>query len=338
MPSSRRGLPDNLDPLVDTLSNVVGILVMVVALTQIQVGDAIDRLMAVEAAERSPSSDPVGIAEGGPGAAAASDLAQLEARRERVLARAGSTLEGSLRAAETMLARVMEMPSGERTSVDAGGEALRARILERRSELERARGSLADREAHAEALREVPRELVARLPDPEVLTGREQWIFCRHGRCYLASQAELVGAGESAIGRILVHHLDARTVRPDEYEALAHYLRKKDIGHGPFVWRFVTRPEPRARLVWTSRESGIEPSRLESSPALRRWLVARDPTKDFIRFHVWSDSFEAYLEARRIVETAGFRAGWKAYETGEELDLPVTFGSRRPAERPIEVD
>ena len=46
---SRRGIPDNLDPLVDTLSNVVGILVVVVALTQLQVGDALDRLVELDA-------------------------------------------------------------------------------------------------------------------------------------------------------------------------------------------------------------------------------------------------------------------------------------------------
>jgi hypothetical protein len=163
-------------------------------------------------------------------------------------------------------------------------------------------------------------------------------MLCRYGRCFVADQPKLVGAGEQAIGRILIHHLDARNVRDDEYEMLAKYLRKKDVGDGPFIWRFVTRPEPLARLVWKSRDGGIEASRLEGSPALQQWLGARDPEKDFIRFHVWSDSFETYLEARRVVEAAGFRAGWKPYEADAEFDLPVTFGAARPKERPVEVD
>ena len=45
---ARRSLPDNLDPLVDTLSNVVGILVIVIALTQIQMGDALSRVAELD--------------------------------------------------------------------------------------------------------------------------------------------------------------------------------------------------------------------------------------------------------------------------------------------------
>jgi hypothetical protein len=38
-----RGVPDNLGPLVDTLSNVVGILIMVIVVTRLELGEALDR-------------------------------------------------------------------------------------------------------------------------------------------------------------------------------------------------------------------------------------------------------------------------------------------------------
>ena len=41
----RRAVADNLGPLVDTLANVVGILVIVLALTQIELGGALDRVL-----------------------------------------------------------------------------------------------------------------------------------------------------------------------------------------------------------------------------------------------------------------------------------------------------
>lgn len=344
MASSRRGIPDNLDPLVDTLSNVVGILVMVVALAQIQVGDAVDRLLSQETRE---AAAPAATA---PTTAPAASLlsarrAEVDRLRQALVDRGGETFEESIEAAETALSRAAALPpaaNGDREAPDAsdgqGGPSLAARLAEGRAALEKARMALEQREAHAESLQRVPRELVARLPDPEILTGREQWILCRYGRCFLADRPQLVGAGEQAIGRILIHHRDARSVRDDEYEMLAKYLRKKDVGDGPFVWRFVTRPTPLARLVWKSRDGGLEASRLERAPALQQWLHARDPEKDFIRFQVWSDSFETYLEARRVVEAAGFRAGWKAYEEDSELELPVTFGAPRPKERAVEVD
>lgn len=351
MASSRRGIPDNLDPLVDTLSNVVGILVMVVALAQIQVGDAVDRLLSQESREAAaPAATAPVLARSAPSASLlGARRAEVDRLRQALLDRGGAGFEESIEAAEAVVAQAAELPStaaGDPGSSGPSGArggtgveaSLATRLAEKRTALEEARIALEQREAHAESLQRVPRELVARLPDPEILTGREQWMLCRYGRCFVADQAKLVGAGEQAIGRILIHHLDARSVRDDEYEMLAKYLRKKDVGDGPFVWRFVTRPEPLARLVWKSRDGGVEASRLEGSPVLQRWLRSRDPEKDFIRFHVWSDSFETYLEARRVVEAAGFRAGWKAYEADSELELPVTFGAPRPKERPVEVD
>jgi hypothetical protein len=338
-PSARRGLPDNLDPLVDTLSNVVGILVIVVILTQIQVGDAIDRLMAVDAAAAPAAEASLSDVE-----ATQSELIrrldELEKRRAHVLARAGDDLEESAAAAVSALAVLAALPptqgpEAEPIAPDSG--PLHAELEARREALEAAESALAQREDYAAELRQVPRELVARLPDPDILTGQEQWILVRHGRVYLADRATLIDLGEKAIGRILVHN-DRRAVRPDEYETLAHYLRKRDVGEGNFLWRFVTKPNPRARLEWRSLDTGIEASRLESSRALRSWLAARDPSRDFISFQVWNDSFETYLEARRIVESAGFRAGWKAYGEDQEIELPVTFGVRPPSERPVEVD
>jgi len=343
MASSRRGIPDNLDPLVDTLSNVVGILVMVVALGQVQVVDAVDRVLS-QASREAAAPEATSSATAPAASLLRARQAEVARLRQALVERGGEGFEESIEAAETAVSRAAEQPAaaGDRGSAAAsdgqGGPSLAARLAERRAALEQARRALEQREAHAERLQQVPPELVARLPDPEILRGREQWMLCRYGRCFVADRAKLVGAGEEAIGRILTHHLDARSVRDDEYEMLAKYLRKKDVGDGPFVWRFVTQPAPVARLVWKSRDGGLEAPRLERSAVLQRWLRGRDPEKDFIRFHVWSDSFETYLEARRVVEAAGFRAGWTAHEAESELELPVTFGTSRPKERPVEVD
>jgi hypothetical protein len=336
MPSSRQGLPDNLDPLVDTLSNVVGILVVVVALNQIQVGDAIDRLVAVDSARLPAARNRLTTLEA-THAEASARLDQAQARRARILERGGHDVETSLAAADALLELAKALPKGAAPRPDRDAAALREGLARRRAELEEASAALANREAFEVALKEVPRELVARLPDPTVLTGEEQWILCRFGRVFLTDRTRLVSAGEKAIGRIL-DHMDARAVRADEYESLALYLRKREVGEGNFVWRFVTQPMPRARLEWRSRDVGVEPSRLESSAELRGWIAGRDPSRQFIKFQVWSDSFEAYLEARRVVEAAGFRAGWRAFDADEDMEIPVTFGVRPSRERPIEVD
>ena len=72
--------------------------------------------------------------------------------------------------------------------------------------------------------------------------------------------------------------------------------------------------------------------------AMRAWLAERSPEIDFITFHVWADSFEAYLEAREVIEAAGFQAGWRGYEVDDELDVPVRLGRAAPEVGPIQVD
>ena len=183
----------------------------------------------------------------------------------------------------------------------------------------------------------MPREIVARLPDPALVTGEEAWILCRYSRCYLTDRHELIQTGSRAIGRILEDG-DLRQYRPDEFDSLAHHFRKRDIGRDDFRWRVGTDPKPHAWLEWRTRDAGIERTRLSSSQALKAWLRARSPDRDFIRFQVWNDSFEVYLEARQVIEAAGFRAGWQAREKDEQLDLVLTFGRPPPREGPVRID
>jgi hypothetical protein len=178
---------------------------------------------------------------------------------------------------------------------------------------------------------------VARLPDPQIIQGREAWLFVRHGRLYLVDREALFEQGRRAIERI-VRDGTTREIRPDEFESVAHYLRKSDIGHGNLRWSLETRPAVHLELAWRSRDGGIERSRLATDPDFRAWLARHRPEVDSVRFHVWSDSFETYLEARTLVEAAGFRAGWTGHEAAEEFAIRLRFGAPLPEIRPLEVD
>lgn len=334
--TTRRGIPDNLDPLVDTLSNVVGILIVVVALTQLQVGDALDRLVALDA-ERLPAAQLGSAALEARRSVKEARLQKAEARREAILRRSDGDLTDALAAALRALESVKALPEKKLTTRDASVEALEARLAREEAEVTAQEKQLEIRERYAAAIEVVPKEHVARLPDPIQLTGQEAWILCRYGRCFLADRPALIDTGSKAIGEILEEG-GARRIRPDEFESVAHHFRKRDVGVGDFAWRVVTTPEPRARLFWRSKDSGIESTRLAESRELRAWLAARSPERDFIRFQVWNDSFETYLEARRVVEAAGYRAGWQAFERDGELDLYLTFGRPPPREGPVEVD
>jgi hypothetical protein len=262
-------------------------------------------------------------------------LADAELRREAILSRSTSGIADAIAAAERALERVEKQPKGTPAPRPTSVASIEREIEKKKIELASQRGSLEQREAYVEEIQRVPKELVARLPDPGIVTGEEAWILCRYRRCYLADRTTLIDAGSSAIGAVIV---ETQEVRPDEFESLAHHLRKRDIGHGNFRWALITDPRPLARVEWRSLDAGIERTRLASSPELAAWLSERSPDHDFIRFQVWNDSFEVYLEARQVIESAGFRAGWEAFGDDQELDLLLTFGKPPPREGPVEVD
>lgn len=342
----RRALPDNLDPLVDTLSNVVGILVVVIALTQLELGDAVARVAAEAAIGRA--GGPVAQARATrPEPLQGAETAAFAARLERMQARSGPDLERAIEILERAVAELDSTSSAGLRGAGAGAEdsagavrtreALEARVAAARASLEAARREALDRRAYAGALESVPRQLVARLPDPEIVAGRESWLLVRYGRLYLVDREALFAEGRRAIHRIVPDGTN-RALRPDEFESVAHYLRKTEVGLGAHRWLLVTGPRVRLSLVWRTRNGGIERSRIAGDPELAAWLARLDPAVDTIQFHVWSDSFETYLEARSRIEAAGFRAGWRGHEADTELEIGLRFGQPAPEIRPLRVD
>lgn len=68
----------------------------------------------------------------------------------------------------------------------------------------------------------------------------------------------------------------------------------------------------------------------EEDSIYRRTLAKFSPEQNYTVFAVWEDAFAAYLEARKIAESAGFRAGWipiSAHQTELREDLLSPGGS-----------
>jgi len=325
---SRRTQPDNLDPLVDTLSNVVGILVIVIALTQIELGDALARVAGLE---RSRAAQAVAEEAERPAREEA-----LESRWAALAERKQAAPEDLTRIAAELLAMIETLPE-ERDVETRTPTELARELAEAREEQAQTEAALETRNDRAERLNLVPPHLVARLPDPQVERGFVSWILVRHGRVFLVDREALYKEGSRAFERVIGPAI-ARGVRKDEFESAALYLRKHAAGTDGFRWQLRTQPELRVELGWPSPDRGIEPFLLDGHPVLSEWLAARSPKSDFIRFQVWEDSFEAYLVARQAIEAAGFRAGWRARESDQELELRLSFGPPPPREQAVEVD
>ena len=88
-----------------------------------------------------------------------------------------------------------------------------------------------------------------------------------------------------------------------------------------------------AQLEWRKHDYGetldvLERTRARSTDAR---LLRYNPRRIYFRFFVWDDSFEVYLEARKIATEAGFSAGWVALAEHEPIrENLLARGPRRP--------
>jgi len=289
----------NLDSLLDTMANVVGILVVLMAVTQVTVGDAMKRIRVWESEEavalrEQRQETEAKLATIGP----ASLASALETSRLRDhIARLRS---------DSAAARPIE-PS--RVTADLARDRLRARKLEseiedKREQLTRLRIHLAEYEASPE-----PEAVELRLPDPRLppLGAQPVVLFCRYGR-------------------VLYPNLDQ--LEKDFFEGVrrargfsAGYFRSNDVGNRDLRWRVLDSPAGQiAQLDWRHPAAGETLGELAGPGSLLRETLGRfDSRHHFIRFFVWADSFEVYLASRRVAEQAGFAVGWEAYDTGQSL-------------------
>jgi len=333
---ARRAAQDqNLDPLLDTMANVVGILVMLVAVTQLSVGEAVERIrergvdLVIEAwmveeaeQERARIEDALVSAKG--------ELAAMpptEKRRGMLLEEANPALE------------ILEALPGRDELAGLNAEALRRRIEQDTEEVEQLKASVADGRRRLLRLNEVLTDLpaerrpkIARLPDPRPPPPgyKEAAFFCRYGRVDdvdLEAMKQLLHIGiRDALGQ------DRRVERSDR-PWLVNLFRKETFGEEGFYWTFRASEKSRlfADVAWRDRSQGegVSDLRLGDS-AFQGALTELKGQRRFLRFYVWTDSFDAYLEARYIAEQQGFSVSWLAVDAEDEVGIDLEGGRRAP--------
>jgi len=326
----------NLDSLLDTMANVVGILVVLVAVTQLSVGDAVERIreqhgahadVAVEEVEaaraRAEAVDArVGVAEGELEAFAAS-----ERRRGLLL----EEIRPHVETLEAFEGRFEATPS----SVAALEEQVRARA-EAAALLSNAVGDAERKLSRLEALvAEVPAERrpkIARLPDPRPPPPSLQEVafFCRYGHVAgldLEGMKGMLRRGiRSALG-------DDRAIVFEDREWLVNLFQKRRFGAGNFYWAFREEQDVSffADIRWIDESYGESVSDLRGGrSAFAEALARAGRAGHFARFYVWSDSFDVYLEARYVAEAAGWDVSWLAVDRGDEVGIDLLGRSRRP--------
>ena len=320
---ARRRDGESLDSLLDTMANVVGILVMLVAVAQLSMGNALERI----------AEDAVPI-ELSPARVEASEKQQIEV--EEAIVRAQGELEalpltvrrdGLLLAdAEEAIAE-LEGLAGADLLREGDFDSLAEKVSEQDGQLralEQERKRASSRVSKLDGLlKEVPAETrpkIARLPDPRPPPkGKQALVFlARYGRVVLVDGGQLVKQLYAGVDSALGPRRGRGFTAKERSWLQNHFDKQRGyLGDTNFYWSLQDEGSKSffAGLAWRTQELGdsIGDLRLGDSGFVTE--LAEFSARDrFVQFWVWPDSFEAYLEARYLAEAVGYDVAWSPVE------------------------
>lgn len=301
----------NLDSLLDTMANVVGILVVLLAVVQLTVGEAMDRIRVLDSVEGRA-------------------LTQEERALEQQLAVLGPASLADARALERLRERLRALladPAAARMRSDAvtattttAAQAAAVRRLERATGEQRRQLTALQVRVEERARDDESATVELRLPDPRPAPPAADRVVAlvRYQRVLVPQLDALENQLNDAIRD---WSTAGNSLRGHGARALAEHLHQLDLGNQWLRWEMIEQAgQPLARLHWRDRAAGDDLRGLQApDAAFRRALAGLDPERHYLRFWVWGESFEAYLEARRIAESEGFAVGWQAIPTDQPL-------------------
>ena len=334
----------NLDSLLDTLTNVVGFLVILLALMQLGVGETVKKIQAA-LAELIEAATPEALAKAQDETAATeAKLAELEKQQRESL----SQIELDRKSIAKSQKRVKKPPKVVMSEAELA--ALRERVEARNKESKELETQLATavaEVAHAKAqLADAPAEQaqpsakIVNLPNPRDPPKGAQaaWFLCREGRVVpvdldgLQERAQKVVSsllrGEPAVG-------GAPNLIP--CDKLIERFNTTSLGDRYIRLRVVDiRDVPHLRLERKKGAGETADQIRRGNSQLPRILRVVGKENRYARFLVWPDSFEAYLAAREVVDEIGLPAGWEPHTEPDEWVVGFNIRLRCKDAPPLE--
>lgn len=360
-PRRKSGL-GSLDSLLDTMTSVVGILLIMLIVIQLDVTSAVQRILT----EQEDTTTGVSAAQ------LAAVRRNIEATKREtarisnavVTARetrdAGSKEAASLRASIADLkiklaAREKEAASAQQLVAEATRK--QKEIETKTKELEAIKSDWQDAKKTFAAT-PVPKALPSRtitLPDPGAAPegARPLYVICRAGR--------VAAIDHEGLQNIVKEELAKAGLKPNgegeydgrKFEAL---FKNRQIGDRDFRIRAIQGSNHRMAFQLYKHGRPAETMAQIRQPTSRyRLLLNRTKPKErYLQFVVWPDGYDAYLLARAYASGRGLVAGWRPSQTKEGwspwLGTFNTLGFKKaqaakppakpgaPARRPLPVD
>lgn len=344
-----------LDSLLDTMTNVVGILVMVLIATQLGVRDAVSRI------SESAEVDPAAIA------ASRERLKLSRQQRDALKQQLADLKPADENAIEVQLADLRRRKETVRTNLQTTNETANqyaAKIEDDKQKAAAATKKIEDMEKQQARMDSIDKEITDALknesqlkallddtpeqqaPPPKVVTlpdprpapdGVKPLTFlCANNKIYpvdistwqekvrsrveyIVNSKRLYGGPEVGVpeDKFMVEFNKTRRTLRDDYVQLELY------SSGIY---------PRLKFLPDEKSGATVTEVLKPRSRFQKILAGIDPNKYYARFYVLPDSFEVYLAARSVADQANLLAGWEPqpedwnYTAG--LGGPLLFGPK----------
>ena len=319
-----------LDSLLDTMTNVVGILVLVLIVTQLGVTDALteitanskvteEDLEAVRQQMTALSQEKKDLAEQTTSLAAFdmdAERERLKRLKEMLDTRKKLLADQSKDANEFALALKRDQQTAAKNTREIKDtkeqrQRLQASIeksLARRAEVQ----SLLDRTPRRSAA--PAKEVTIPNPRPAPPGARLVIIVCAENRLYPLNSDFIRKDAEARSKQLIVRQRLNRDpkagIDPKEFEKYYSKLKYPTDDFFDVEYYIAGERWPRLKLTPKKGRGATDAELRKSNSRIRKLLATLDPKKFYAKFIVMPDSFDVYLTARRVLADAGVLAGW----------------------------
>jgi hypothetical protein len=319
----------SLDSLLDTMTNVAGILIIVLVVTTLNVRDTVNRVRSTLPEVSDAEVDAMQQE-------AVSASTELETIQEQI-ADVTPKIENAEPKIEDLRAKAAELREKQPISPDmkkaaAELEQLRLKIAEAKQAAANQKTALAKVEGELVAVKiklknrpevAAPEPKVVRMPDPRPAPegGVPEYFLCRNERVL---HCDVEGIFEKAREAIFANAkalaadgiVDEKDVKRTEFDGpkLVAFFKKRDLGNELFNVALRAFPDRTyALLDFTPKSPELgDTIRQMANTESKYYALVRQAKwkKKFAQYIVAPDGFEVYLAARRIAERSGLPAGW----------------------------
>ena len=335
MRRKRKAKGASLDSLLDTMTNVVGILVILLVVTQLGVKEAVKRIedelqiseedlaaLKEKVSEKEASLQTLierqkALQEGNVEAELAALQNQIQQTEQNIDAEAKKLLRKQqqlLQASKTEEARRKELQQQE--------ESLRKELLAKQEEQARLQSLLAETPEQEK----LPAHIVY-LPNPRAAPAGAKpiYLICREGKLIFWDRENLrTKAQLRAIFLVESKKLARDPERGIDPDKLIPAFNASKIKDTSFQVKMIARGSTPYLVFERYKNAGeIIPTFQRPQSIFQRGLRTVSPEKFYLRYMVWPDSYDVYLEARKISSQYHFPAGWTLNSTTNELMLPL---------------